>query len=474
MPGRIHPVILSGGAGTRLWPASRALYPKQFVPLMGARPTLGATLSRIADTNRFAAATVICNATHRFLVAEQIRQSDATARIILEPVARNTAPAACAAALAIAERDPEGLMLLLPSDHVIQDESAFQTAINHAATAARAGYLTTFGIRPTAPETGYGYIRTGMPLPEVPGAAAVAAFVEKPDRATAESFLASGGYVWNSGMFLMPVAQFLAELAHLAPDILSAARNAYAKAHSDLDFLRLDEDAFAASPARSIDYAVMERTPHAAVVPAAFGWSDIGSWQGLWQILPKDGAENAIQGDVATAETARCMLRSDDRLLVTLGLTDMIVVATDDAVMVCPRDRAQDVGELAERLRTAGRTEPDAHTQVFRPWGSYRGIDHGARFQVKRITVQPGAKLSLQRHRHRAEHWIVVDGMADVTRDGETFRLHPNQSTHIPLGAVHRLANPGDSPLHLIEVQCGDYLGEDDIERFADTYGRAG
>jgi mannose-1-phosphate guanylyltransferase/mannose-6-phosphate isomerase len=472
MTRQIHPVILSGGSGSRLWPASRALYPKQLLPLTGPATMLGETLGRVAERTGYAPPTLICNAEHRFLVAEEMRKHTGGGRIVLEPEGRNTAAAAAVGALLVAERDPDGLMLLLPSDHVVADDGAFDAAVAHAAAAADRGYLATFGVTPTRAETGYGYIRRGAPLADAPGVHAVAGFVEKPDAARAEAFLADGGYLWNSGMFLVPAQTLLAELDHRAPTILAACRDALSGARRDLDFERLDADAFARAPARSLDYAVMEHTTRAAVVPVAMGWSDIGSWNGLWQMLAKDAHGNARQGDVHARDSRNCLLRSDEQLLVTLGVSDLVVVSTDDAVLVCPRERAQEVGPVVAELRQEGRSQPEVHTTVYRPWGSYRGIDLGERFQVKRITVSPGAKLSLQRHRHRAEHWVVVDGVAEVTRDDEVFTLRANESAHIPLGAVHRLANPGDAPLHIIEVQCGTYLGEDDIERFADTYGR--
>ena len=473
---KIHPVILSGGSGTRLWPVSRQLYPKQLLPLIGDNSMLADTALRVGDRGRFAAPTVICNEEHRFLVAEQLRAAGlghGAGRIVLEPVGRNTAPAAAAAAVQLAERDPDALMLLLPSDHAIQDTEAFLAAVDCAAHAAAAGWLVTFGMTPTRAETGYGYIRRGAGLDGLDGCHQVAQFVEKPDQATAEGYLADGGYAWNSGMFLLPVRTLLAELERLQPEALAAARQAVAEAQTDLDFLRLDQDAFQAAPSISIDNAVMEHTERAAVVPAEIGWSDVGSWASLWEIAAKDADGNALSGDVVAQGARNCLLRSEQHLLAAIGVEDMVVVVQDDAVLVVPRDRAQEVGAFAKRLNAAGRSEAELHSEVFRPWGSYQGIDLGNRFQVKRLTVSPGSRLSLQSHRHRAEHWVVVEGVAEVTCDEQVFHLYPDQSTYIPLGAVHRLANPGSAPLHVIEVQSGDYLGEDDIERYEDIYGRS-
>ena len=474
---KVHPVILSGGSGTRLWPVSRQLYPKQLLPLIGDDSMLADTAMRVGDPARFGPPTVLCNEQHRFLVAEELRTAgertgQAGGRIVLEPVGRNTAPAAAAAALNLAARDPDALMLLLPSDHVIADVDAFVHAVDRAGAAAAEGWLVTFGMAPTRAETGYGYIRQGDALDGLDGCRRVAEFVEKPDRATAERYLADGGYAWNSGMFLLPVRTLLAEMERLQPEALAAARRAVERAREDLDFLRLDADAFRAAPSISIDNAVMEHTERAAVVPAEIGWSDVGSWASLWEIAEKDGDGNAVSGDVVTQDARNCLLRSDKHLLAAIGVEDLVVVAQDDAVLVVPRDRAQDVGAFAKRLNADGRSEAELHSTVYRPWGSYQGIDLGERFQVKRLTVSPGSRLSLQSHRHRAEHWVVVDGIAEVTCDDKVFHLHPNQSTYIPLGAVHRLANPGDRPLHVIEVQSGDYLGEDDIERYEDVYGR--
>jgi mannose-1-phosphate guanylyltransferase/mannose-1-phosphate guanylyltransferase/mannose-6-phosphate isomerase len=475
-PSKIHPVILSGGSGTRLWPVSRQLYPKQLLPLIGDNSMLADTALRVGDPGRFAAPTVICNEEHRFLVAEELRAAgfgDGAGRIVLEPVGRNTAPAAAAAAVQLAERDPDALMLLLPSDHAIQDAEAFLGAVDRAARAAAAGWLVTFGMTPTRAETGYGYIRRGAGLDGLDGCHRVAEFVEKPDQATAEGYLADGGFAWNSGMFLLPVRTLLAELERLQPDALAAARQAVADARSDLDFLRLDKQAFEAAPTISIDNAVMEHTELAAVVPTEIGWSDVGSWASLWEIAAKDGDGNALSGDVVAQDARNCLLRSEQHLLAAIGVEDLVVVVQDDAVLVVPRDRAQEVGALAKRLNAEGRPEADLHSQVFRPWGSYQGIDLGNRFQVKRLTVSPGSRLSLQSHKYRAEHWVVVEGIAEVTCDDKVFQLYPDQSTYIPLGAVHRLANPGKEPLHVIEVQSGDYLGEDDIERYKDIYGRS-
>jgi mannose-1-phosphate guanylyltransferase/mannose-1-phosphate guanylyltransferase/mannose-6-phosphate isomerase len=471
----IHPVILSGGAGTRLWPLSRELFPKQLLPLAGERSLIQDTALRVGGRG-FAAPLVVCNVEHRFAIAEQLRQSGIEgAALLLEPVARNTAAAVAAAAayLAASGAGEHDCLLVLPSDHVILDGAAFLDAVAKAATAAQSGHLVTFGITPTSPETGYGYIRQGDALDAAPGAHAVARFVEKPDLATAQAYLRDGGWSWNSGMFLFPLGALRAELATHAPGVVAAADEAVARATRDLDFVRLDRDAFAAAPSISVDYAVMEKTSHAAVVPAALGWSDVGSWSALWEIGRRDGDGNVAQGDVIAERTRNSYLRSEHRLLATVGVEDMIVVALKDAVLVAARDEAQHVKAIVDRLRKAGRSEASAHPRVFRPWGSYETIDLGPRFQVKRIIVNPGQRISLQKHARRAEHWVCVQGVARVTRGEDILTLRENMSTYIPVGCVHRLENPGTEPAHIIEVQSGDYLGEDDIVRIEDSYGRS-
>jgi mannose-1-phosphate guanylyltransferase/mannose-1-phosphate guanylyltransferase/mannose-6-phosphate isomerase len=472
---RIHPVILSGGSGTRLWPMSREHYPKQLLPLCSDQSMLQDTAARVQGTGRFAAPLLICNQEHRFIIAEQVRQIGlAPQAIVLEPVARNTAAAAAVAALTLMETDPDALLLLLPADHLIRNQDAFLAAVDAAAAVAASGRLVTFGIVPHAPETGYGYIRRGAPLAGQDGSFDVAAFVEKPTLGIAREFLASGDYLWNSGMFLFPAGLFLSELERFEPLVLAAAKAALAAGSRDLDFFRLDSDAFAAAPGTSIDYAVMERTSVAAVVAADMGWTDVGAWSALWEVGQRDADGNVRHGDVLLHDTRNSYVRSESNALVALvGLEDTVVVATDDAILVASRDRVQDVKVLVEQLKRDGRTEPLTHRKVHRPWGFYQSVHEGDRFQVKRLTVAPGARLSLQKHYHRAEHWVVVNGTALVTRDDEQILLRENESVYIPLGAVHRLENPGKVPLNLIEVQSGAYLGEDDIVRIDDTYGRA-
>jgi mannose-1-phosphate guanylyltransferase / mannose-6-phosphate isomerase len=469
----IHPVILSGGSGTRLWPMSRAQYPKQLLPLLTERTLLQEAGLRVADAKQFAPPLVISNDEHRFIVAEQLRLADvAPAAIILEPIGRNTAPACCVAALALAATAPDALMLVMPSDHAITDAAAFTAAVARAAAAASAGKLVTFGITASRPETGYGYIKRGKPLAGIDGAFDVAAFVEKPDRARAETYVADDTYSWNSGIFLFPVKLLLGELERLQPAMLAACRAALAKAKRDLDFLRLDRDAFAAAPSNSIDYAMMEHTAHAAVVPVEMGWSDVGSWTALWDLGRKDRDGNVALGNVTARTVKGSYLRSEGPLLTVVGLSDIVAVATKDAILITSKALSQDVKALVAELDRKGVSETKAHPTVYRPWGSYQCIDGADGFQVKRIIVKPGQKLSLQKHARRAEHWVIVRGTARITRDNQVFELFANQSTYIPLGAVHRLENPGNDPLHLIEVQSGDYLGEDDIVRIEDTYGR--
>ncbi|TDB29231.1 mannose-1-phosphate guanylyltransferase/mannose-6-phosphate isomerase [Stenotrophomonas sp. ATCM1_4] len=464
----ILPVILSGGSGTRLWPLSREAYPKQFLPLTGERTMLQATWLRVADVAAHPP-IVVANESHRFVAAEQLQQAGtAPSAILLEPIGRNTAPAIAAAALEARRNGDDPLLLVLPSDHLINDITRFHQAIAQAAAIAEQGKLVTFGIQPTAPETGYGYIKAVAG----DGPRAIERFVEKPDLATAETYVASGEYYWNSGMFLFRASRYLEELERLQPQILAACRTAWEKARRDTDFIRLDADAFKASPSDSIDYAVMEKTGDAAVVPLDAGWSDVGSWTALRDVSEQDADGNAHRGDVIAID-CRNTFAYGDRLIAMVGLEDVIVVETNDAVLVGKSDRMQEVKDVVAQLKADGRSEATWHRKVYRPWGAYDSIDHGERFQVKRITVKPGGTLSLQMHHHRAEHWIVVSGTAEVTRGDEVLLLTENQSTYIPLGVTHRLRNPGKLPLELIEVQSGSYLGEDDIVRFEDTYGRA-
>jgi mannose-1-phosphate guanylyltransferase/mannose-6-phosphate isomerase len=467
------PLILSGGSGTRLWPVSRKNLPKQFLALAGKGTLFQQTIARTRQLPHVAAPIVVASEDHRFLAADQLLEAgidDAT--IVLEPLARNTAPAIALGALQALRNDPDAVLLVLPADHLIGDTGAFVEAVQQALPLAAQGWLVTFGIRPDRPETGFGYIRRADAIDD--HGFGVGQFVEKPDLAKAEAYLADGGYDWNSGMFLFKAARYLEELAEHAPAMLATVREAHAKATVDLDFVRIDHDAFALVPDKSIDYAVMEKTQRAAVIPVSCAWSDIGSWSALWLTGDKDADGNLGEGDIMAIDTRNSLLRSHDRhLLATVGVDDLIVVTTPDATLVAHRDAAQDVKKIVERLKAAGRSEHALHRVVYRPWGSYDSLEEGERFQVKRIVVKPGASLSLQKHHHRAEHWIVVSGTAEVTCDDKVFLLGENQSTYIPLGSKHRLRNPGKLPLELIEVQSGSYLGEDDIVRYDDVYGRA-
>jgi len=465
---QLQPVLLSGGSGTRLWPLSREAYPKQFLPLAGDDTMVQATWRRV-EALADLAPIVVANEEHRFLVAEQLRQVGAPVpAILLEPVGRNTAPAIAAAALQAMAGGADPLLLVLPSDHVVRDVAGFQRAVREASSAAEAGALVTFGIVPDAPETGFGYIQAEAG----DGLRQVLRFVEKPDAATARSYLDAGGYYWNSGMFLFRASRYLEELARFRPDIVDAVRAAHAAARHDGDFVRLDKDAFSACQSDSIDYAVMEKTADAMVLPVDIGWNDVGSWSALWDVAERDADGNAHHGDVIAVDSRNSYAYAQ-RLVALVGVDDIVVVETDDAVLVARKDKVQEVKQVVARLKQEQRSQAVLHREVHRPWGSYDSVDNGGRHQVKRIKVKPGAALSLQMHHHRAEHWIVVSGTAKVTRGDETLLLSENESTYIPLGVKHRLENPGKVPLELIEVQSGSYLGEDDIVRFEDVYGRS-
>lgn len=469
---RIVPVILSGGSGTRLWPASRESYPKQLLPLVSDRPMIVETALRAPTAGGFAPPVVVSNEAHRFIIAEQLREAGVTGtRIVLEPAGRNSAPAIAAAAVLLAEEDPATPLWMMAADAAIADVAALHRAAAIGAAAARAGRIVTFGMTPTTPETGYGYIEKGAPLAGIDGAFAVARFVEKPDAATAAQYLAGGQHLWNSGMFLFTAATLIAELERHAPKLLAAVRRSVADRTTDLDFIRLGA-AFTDSPSISLDYAVAEKTDRAAVVPAAIGWSDVGSWAALWELGSRDPDGNVAIGDVVLEDARNCYVRTQGPLVAVLGLEDAVVVADEDSVLAMPRSRAQDVKRIVDRLKAAKRKEATEHRRMYRPWGFYEGLITGERFQVKRIVVRPGGRLSLQKHFHRAEHWVVVNGTAVVTRDAETLLVRENESVYLPLGCVHRLENPGKIPLALIEVQSGPYLGEDDIVRIEDVYGR--
>lgn len=470
---QLMPVILSGGTGSRLWPLSRSSFPKQFWPLVTEHSLFQDAAHRSLGTD-FLKPIIVCNEEHRFLVAEQLRGAGiSNASILLEPCGRNSAPAIAAAALLAAEQDPETVLWVMAADAAIQDEAALHAALSVGYKAAKLGHIVTFGIKPTAPETGYGYIETGPGLPKVAGAFHVARFLEKPEHAKATAMLEAGGYLWNAGMFMFTAKSVLEEMQLYAPDLLAAVRRALTDRKQDIDFTRLEKEAFATCPNISFDYAVAERTSRAIVVPCDIGWSDVGSWGALWEIGAKDSKGNVTHGDVLLDKAEDCYVRSDDMLTAVIGLKDAVIVTTEDAVLAMHRDYAQDVKQVVDRLKAAGRDVGSTHNRCYRPWGFYESLTISDRFQVKRIVVKPGNKLSLQKHFHRAEHWVVVAGTALVHRDGEDALLRENESIYLPLGSIHRLENPGKIPLAIIEVQVGAYLGEDDILRFEDTYGRS-
>lgn len=472
----IYPVVLSGGSGTRLWPLSRAMYPKQFVRFFKSQTAsfLAATLTRLKPADGFSQPIVICNNDHRFLVKDEAERAGVAPRaIVLEPAARNTAPAIAVAALLVSRQDPAGVLAVMPSDHTIRDEAGFLIAVKRAAAVAGAGKLVLFGITPGSPHTGYGYIRRGAPLAGFEGAYAVEAFTEKPDKSTAEGYLAAGTYSWNSGIFVLGARAFLDELARLQPSILEAATAAVDAAREDLAFLRLDAKAFAGAPAISVDYAVMERTDKAAVLPIDVGWSDVGSWSSLWEIAPRDAQGNFAGGESVLEDTRDCYIHSEKALVATIGVRDLVIVDTPDALLVADRRRAEEVSGIVARLRMSGRKEQEQHLRNHRPWGYFETLNIGPRFQVKLLHVKPGGKLSMQMHHHRSEHWVVVQGTAKVVVGGEEKLVRENESVYIVATQWHRLENPGKAPLEMIEVQIGTYLGEDDIVRADDVYNRA-
>jgi mannose-1-phosphate guanylyltransferase/mannose-6-phosphate isomerase len=484
----IQPVVLSGGSGTRLWPLSREKYPKQLLPLIGEDSLLQATVRRVEGIQGadLTPPMVVCGEEYRFVIAEQLRLLGKPGAIVLEPIGRNTAPALTIAALAAIKNGADPILLVMPADHVITDIKAFQRVVSDGAAVAAMGAVVTFGITPQAPETGYGYIQSGAPYTAESGEATtntslIARFVEKPDLVTAQAYLEAGTYLWNSGLFMMRASIWLSAMQICRPDILTACQAAWDQGATDGEFIRVGKDAFSSCPADSIDYAVMERIaagsgtgalPKGVVIPLTAGWSDVGAWDALWQVLPKDANGNVTQGDVLLEDCSNTLALSEGRLIACVGVSDLVVIETADAILVAHKDKTQDVKKIVDSLKKQGRAEGSIHRKVFRPWGSYDGVDAGERFQVKRIVVKPGGILSLQMHHHRAEHWIVVSGTARITRGSEVFLLSENQSTFIPLGTTHRLENPGRVPLEMIEVQSGAYLGEDDIVRFEDVYGR--
>jgi len=476
----LQPVILCGGSGTRLWPLSREQYPKQLLALAGGDTLLQATARRMANPSgvrdrKVLAPIVVGNEDYRFIAAEQLREAGVVpAAIVLEPVGRNTAPALTLGALVALQAGDDPVLVVMPADHLVGNNEAFRAAAAHGAASAAAGKVVTFGVRPTRPDTGYGYIRLGKALGGQGGDCEIAAFVEKPDAATAERYVASKEYLWNSGIFMMRASLWLKQLTEQRPEMVQACRAAFAARTPDKDFLRIGKDAFSGCPSDSIDYAVMEKLPVGlgVVIPLDAGWSDVGAWDALWQVGSKDSANNVLQGDVVAASTRDTLAISQSRLVALVGLSDIVVVETPDAVLVAHKNHLQELKEVVARLKRDGRTEVGTHRKIHRPWGYYDSIDAGNRFQVKRIVVNPGAALSLQMHHHRAEHWVVVRGTARVTRGEETFLVSENESIYIPIGTRHRLENPGKVPLEMIEVQSGAYLGEDDIVRFEDAYGR--
>jgi mannose-1-phosphate guanylyltransferase/mannose-6-phosphate isomerase len=477
----IQPVVLSGGSGTRLWPLSREKYPKQLLPLIGDDSLLQATVRRVDGIAgvELAAPLVVCNEEYRFVIAEQLRVMGKPGTVVLEPLGRNTAPALTIAALAAMKNGADPVLLVMPADHVIVNTQAFQEVVRKGSALAQDGAVVTFGITPDAPETGYGYIQSGESFGS-DGVKRIARFVEKPDLQTAQTYLDEGTYSWNSGLFMMRASVWLAALKMCRPDIAGACEAAWTQGSADGEFVRVGKDAFSQCPSDSIDYAVMERIaagqnmslPVGVVIPLAAGWSDVGAWEALWNVLPKDAEGNVAQGDVLMQDSRNTLALSEGRLIACVGVDDLIVVETADAILVAHKNKTQDVKKIVDRLKQAGRSEGQIHRKVFRPWGWYDSVDSGERFQVKRIVVKPGAALSLQMHHHRAEHWIVVSGTAKVTQGEKVYLLSENESTYIPLGTTHRLENPGKVELEMIEVQSGSYLGEDDIVRFEDVYGR--